>query len=240
MPNTDDLDFEPISRETVSAQIRAQILKRIMMGELAPGVQIPSERVLSDQFQVARTSVREALQGLLSLGVVVRRSNRSYVAEHLPGVVVEQTEGRDDFVAQLFETRRVLEGPIFALAADRASDSERNQIVALAKRFRTDGDIADFRQLDREFHTTVAAACGNPLLIELYGKVLDQLFKSAEFDNLLSDSANQSEVQDIMVDSAPAHTQIAEAIAAGDVDAAEQAAVLHVLAVERAIVETLS
>lgn len=240
MPTTDDFDFEPISRETVSAQIRAQILKRITMGELAPGARIPSERVLSDQFQVARTSVREALQGLLSLGVVVRRSNRSYVAEHLPGVVVEQGEGRDDFISQLFETRRVLEGPIFALATARASDSDRDRILELAKLFRNDGDITDFRQLDREFHTTVASACGNPLLIELYGKVLDQLFKSAEFDTLLSDSANQSEVQRIMADSAAAHAQIAAAVASGDVDAAERASAEHVSAVERAMVETLT
>jgi len=240
LPTSDDFDFKPISRETVSAQIRAQILKRITMGELAPGARIPSERVLSDQFQVARTSVREALQGLLSLGVVVRRSNRSYVAEHLPGIVVEQAEGRDNFISQLFETRRVLEGPIFALATARASDSDRDRIVELAKLFRNDGDITDFRQLDREFHTTIASACGNPLLIELYGKVLDQLFKSTEFDTLLSDSANQSEVQRIMADSAAAHIQIAAAVASGDVDTAERVSAEHVSAVERAMVETLT
>jgi GntR family transcriptional regulator, transcriptional repressor for pyruvate dehydrogenase complex len=238
MPSPDD--FEPISRKTISAQVRAQILKRIMMGELAPGARIPSERVLSDQFQVARTSVREAIQGLLSLGVVVRRNNRSYVAEHLPGILVEQAEGRDDFVTQLFETRRVLEGPIFALAAARASDPDRSRIMELVKMFQNNGNIAEFRRLDREFHTTVAAACGNPLLIELYGKVLDRLFRSTEFDGLLSDSANQSEVQHIMADSVAAHARIAAAVASGDVDAAERASAQHVSSVERAMVETLS
>ena len=45
---------------------------------------IPSERDLAEQFRVARTSVREAIQGLLSLGVIERRGNRSFVVEHLP------------------------------------------------------------------------------------------------------------------------------------------------------------
>ena len=73
--------FEPLARETLSAQIRDQLLERILSGALAPGVRVPSERDLSEQFRVARTSVREAMQGLLSLGVIERRGNRSYVVE---------------------------------------------------------------------------------------------------------------------------------------------------------------
>ena len=87
-----DFGFEPIARETVSTKIRAQLLRRITTGELAPGAQIPSERDLAEQFQVARTSVREAMQGLVSLGVIDRRGNRSYVAEHLPEVILHGGE----------------------------------------------------------------------------------------------------------------------------------------------------
>ena len=98
--------FDPVSRRTVSTQIREQLLQRITTGELAPGARIPSERELSDQFQVARTSVREAIQGLLSLGVIERRGNRTCVAEHLPDVTVERTAiARKTFVRELFETR---------------------------------------------------------------------------------------------------------------------------------------
>ena len=79
----------PISRETVSSQIRTQLLEWISTGELAPGNRMPSERELSEKFEVARTSVREAMQGLVSMGVVQRRGNRVYVAEHLPDVVLE-------------------------------------------------------------------------------------------------------------------------------------------------------
>ena len=72
-----EVAFEPIERETVSTKIREQLLQRITTGELAPGDQVPSERELAERFQVARSSVREAMQGLVSLGVVRRRGNRS-------------------------------------------------------------------------------------------------------------------------------------------------------------------
>jgi GntR family transcriptional repressor for pyruvate dehydrogenase complex len=237
--DADGLEFEPISRETVSSQIRAQLLRRITTGELRPGARMPSERDLAEQFRVARTSVREAMQGLLSLGVVERRGNRSFVAEHLPEVVVNRPDDRKGFVTQLFETRRVLEVPIFALAAVRADDATRARVSDLADRFHRDLDIADFRRLDREFHTTVASACGNPLLIELYGKVLDELFRSREFEDLLSDEKNRAEVRRIVADSGAAHEAIALAFAVGDIEEMERCTREHVGAVAQAMVDDL-
>lgn len=231
--------FAPISRETVSSQIRGQLLERITTGELAPGARMPSERDLSDRFEVARTSVREAMQGLVSMGVVERRGNRSYVAEHLPDVVVAPSGDGKSFVAELFETRRVLEVPVFEMAAERASAAERQRISEIADRFDATLDIGEFRRLDREFHTTIASACGNPLLIELYGKVLDQLFRSLEFFTLLSAESNQAEVARIIADSAEAHRRIATAMSSGDVDAVRSAAEGHLGSVEQSMVDDL-
>ena len=120
------VEFGPVTRQTVAEQVRARLAERIASGELAPGSPVPAERSLSEQFGVARTSVREALQGLVSLGVVERRGNRMYVAEHLPEVVFASpaefaADSRKQFVVQLFETRRVLELPIFELASERAT-----------------------------------------------------------------------------------------------------------------------
>lgn len=236
---SDTVPFSPISRETVSSQIRNQLLVRISSGELAPGDRMPSERELSERFEVARTSVREAMQGLVSMRVVERRGNRAYVAEHLPEVVVEPSGDGKSFVSELFETRRVLEVPLFAMAAERATTEERAQIAALADRFESTLEIGEFRRLDREFHTTVAAACGNPLLIELYGKVLDRLFRSVEFFTLLSAESNQSEVARIVAESSDAHREIAAAFWDRDAGAVRRAAESHLDAVEHSIVDDL-
>ncbi|BAN04543.1 FadR/GntR family transcriptional regulator [Ilumatobacter coccineus] len=231
--------FAPISRETVSSQIRAQLLERITTGELAPGARMPSERELSERFDVARTSVREAMQGLVSMGVVERRGNRSYVAEHLPDVVVEPNGDGKSFVAELFETRRVLELPLFEMAAERASDADRQRIAAIAAKFDDALDITEFRRLDREFHTTIASTCGNPLLIELYGKVLDQLFRSVEFFTLLSAESNQTEVERIIAESAEAHRHIAQSFIERDTDAVRKSVHSHLDSVEHSMVSDL-
>ena len=55
------IDLRPVTRETLSAQIRDQLLRRILDGQLEPGARVPSERDLSDRFGVARTSVRGSL-----------------------------------------------------------------------------------------------------------------------------------------------------------------------------------
>ena len=142
-------------------------------------------------------------------------------------------------MAQLFETRRVLEVPIVVLAAERADEAARTAVGELANRFRDDLDIAEFRRLDREFHTTIATSCGNPLLIELYGKVLDQLFRSDEFHALLSDEKNRAEVRRIVADSCAAHADIASAFVAGDIAAVERAATSHVASVGSAMLGEL-
>lgn len=236
---TDQVKFEPVSRRTVSTQIREQLLQRITTGELSPGERIPSERELSDQFEVARTSVREAIQGLLSIGVIERRGNRTCVAEHLPDVMVDGGDHRKTFVKELFETRRVLEAPIFAMATERAGDAARASVAAIMTRFDDNLELDGFRQLDREFHTTIAAQCGNPLLIELYGKVLDQLFRSHDFEALLSDENNRPEVERIVARAIEDHRSIASAFERGDADAMKQATSHHIDGIEHSMVDDL-
>ncbi len=231
--------FEPVTRETLSSQIRDQLLARITSGALEPGARVPSERTLSDGFGVARTSVREAMQGLLSLGVVVRRGNRSYVAEQLPDLSFDVIDDRKEFVRQLFETRRLLEVPIIELAAERATDAERAEITDIASRFTSDMSLADFREMDRSFHTAISHACRNPLLVEVYAKVMGRLFGSQGLDSLLSDDANETEVGRIVVNSVEQHAALARAVADGDVATASAEGVAHLQAVERSLVDRL-
>jgi len=236
--------FEPIGRETLSGRIRDQLYERISTGELEPGARMPSERALSEQFRVARTSVREAIQGLVSLGVIERRGNRSYVAEHLPDITVPNgaiPHGKDGkrFVRQLFEMRRALELPIIELSAERASADERAEIEALARQFRPGMELGEFRRLDRLFHAAIARASGNPLLVEMYGKVLARLFGSDEFDELLSSVRNRREVTRIVAESAGHHATIATAIAAGDAGAAVREGARHLRAVEQRMLDRL-
>lgn len=239
MTVTEAEPFEPVARETLSAQIRDRLLERITSGVLAPGDQVPSERALSEQFQVARTSVREAMQGLISLGVIERRGNRSYVVEHLPDVRFDQVDERAEFVRQLFETRRLLELPIIQLAAERADDDQRAEILAIAERFGPDMPITEFRELDRAFHAAIAAACRNPLLVEVYGKVMARLFSHEGLRQILAEQSSRAGVNRIIGDAAEQHAALATAVAGGDVAAAGREGEAHLAAVERGLIDEI-
>jgi len=214
-------------------------MRRFSNGEIAPGSPLPSERALAEEFEVGRTSVREAIQGLVSLGVIERRGNGTFVTERMPEINLSPADDRKERVRLLFETRRVLELPISELAGFRATSSERDQISALAQLFRDDLSLVEFRLLDRQFHATVAGACDNPLLVELYGKVLEALFQSEAFHSLLFDRANQDGVARIIAESGRQHRAIAAALLTGNPVSVLAASEAHLRSVEAQMVDDL-
>ncbi|MGH9209831.1 MAG: FadR/GntR family transcriptional regulator [Acidimicrobiales bacterium] len=230
--------FAPVERRTVADEVRERLLSSITSGQFQPGDALPSERALCDEFGVARTSLREAIQGLATLGLLERRGNRTHVVERLPEVRVEG-DIRKERVRQLFETRRLIEVPIGEMAAERANVAQRAEIGRLAAGFSESLTIEEFRPLDRSFHAAIAAHCGNPLLAELYGKVLDALFESPSFESLLSDVRNRTEVRRIIGESSRAHAAIASAIAVGDPDEAGAAVRTHLDEVEARMIARL-
>ncbi|HEY5920051.1 MAG TPA: PLP-dependent aminotransferase family protein, partial [Kofleriaceae bacterium] len=62
---------------------------RILAGELAPGIRLPSSRQLARDLGVARTTVLQALDGLAAEGfIVTRRASSTCVAPELPDTLV--------------------------------------------------------------------------------------------------------------------------------------------------------
>ncbi len=233
--------FAPVQRRTVSSEIRAQLLEAIRTGELQPGSPVPAERQLCEQFGVARTSVREAIQGLTASGYLERRGNRPVVAERMPEIRLRgdsaTLDDRKTLVRQLFEVRRTIEPTMSELAARRATSDERADIAELAAR--SSVELDEFRTIDRAFHTAISRACGNPLLQEVYGKTLGALFDSGELASLLYAEINRREVADIIASSTAARRAIAEALVAGRRKATISAVQAHLDDVERRMIDQL-
>jgi GntR family transcriptional repressor for pyruvate dehydrogenase complex len=230
--------FDPINRRTVAEEVRERLQRSIEAGELKPGEMLPSERTLCDDFGVARTSVREAIQGLASLGLIERRGNRAYVTEALPDFQVS-IDGRKSRVREIFEVRRLIELPMAELVAERAQPAERAEIDRLSTQFRKTMPLAAFRALDRDFHWAVARACHNPVLAEVYLKVLEGLFEGEEFSSLLFAQANKTAVSRIIAEATDAHHAIARAIVRGDAVATVEAAERHLRQVEDRMIAQL-
>ena len=231
--------FTPVDRRTVAGEVRDRLYEAIRSGALVPGAPLPSERSLCEDFSVARTSVREAIQGLVSLGLLERRSNRTYVVELLPDLPVSHADSRKVKVHELFEVRQAIEVPMVRLTVARATDTQREEIAQLAARFSPRMEVDEFRALDHEFHWRLASACGNDLLAELYGKVLDKLFHSTDFSSLLSARVNQRAVKVIVRDSCAAHRGIADAVLRRSPDDVEAAVSRHLEQVETQLIAQL-
>lgn len=234
--------FAPVDRRTLAQEVRDRLMEAVRSGEMPPGAAIPSERSLCEDFGVARTSVREAIQGLVSLGVLERRGNRTVVAERLPEMLpgLDGTSSQRTLkVRELFEVREAMELPIAKLVAQRAADDEINEIVQLVCRFKASMDVEEFRSLDRAFHWALARACGNELLTELYGKVLDRLFQSQDFAEPLTARVNSRAVRVIVRDSCAAHRAIADALLRRDVEAVTEAVERHLDQVQNQLIDRL-
>src|SRR5262245_44286894 len=69
----------PATRRPLSQIVLDQVLGQIRDGSLRPGDRRPSEYELMRMLRVGRSSVREALRGLISLGLVDTRPGRGAV-----------------------------------------------------------------------------------------------------------------------------------------------------------------
>lgn len=212
----------------------------IRSGTIGPGTRLASEETMSREFGVSRTSVREAIRELVTLGLVERRSNRPHVVERLPDVPFA-TAARTARIRELFETRQAIEVPLAEYAAVRATAHQRSRIVELAARIAEATTIEALRPLDSAFHAEVAAAAGNALLAELHAKVLDAVFDASKTDTLEApDRADHSDraAKRILAATRAAHSAIADAIAAGDAVGAGAAARAHLRDVQLRLTPT--
>jgi GntR family transcriptional repressor for pyruvate dehydrogenase complex len=228
-----------VERRTLAEAIREQIQRQIIDGALSPGARLPSERELCEEFDVARTSVREAIQGLISTGLVERRGNRAFVAEELPSFQSDALREQEVRVRELFEVRRLIELPMIELAACRANDVERTEIAEMAEQFTADISLAEFRGLDRRFHSVLARASHNALLAEVHGKVLAALFDSDEWSAMLHDAPAEA-IRQIIESSGREHREIAKRLTDGDAVGSLEAMAIHLDTVEARLVSEFS
>src|SRR5947209_15661332 len=81
------LSLEPASRRKLSETVAEQLIEAFR--ELPPGTKVPSERELTKDLGVGRSTVREALNGLAMLGVVEIRHGQGVFVTDQPVAVGE-------------------------------------------------------------------------------------------------------------------------------------------------------
>src|SRR5437762_9392216 len=123
------MSIAPIKSTRIYQEIVRQVKAMIAEGRLKSGDQLPPERDLAEKFLVSRTSVREALRALESVGLIeIRPGEGTFVREISVEALVEPLAlvllSQRAMIEELFEARRMLEPVIAGLAARRATKDE--------------------------------------------------------------------------------------------------------------------
>jgi GntR family transcriptional repressor for pyruvate dehydrogenase complex len=222
------MGIAPIKSTRIYQEIVRQVKGMIAEGRLKSGDQLPPERDLAEKFVVSRTSVREALRALESLGLVeirpgegtfVREVSVDSLVEPLALVMLSQREA----IGELFEARRMIEPALAALAARRATPEDVGEMERIlesqAKAIAAGGTGVE---QDAEFHAAIGAAAHNRAITRIAHAVMDLLRQSRE-EALNTPGRPDRSHND--------HRRLLAAIRARDEAAARQAMVEHLEAV---------
>jgi len=222
--------------ERLSDRLAALLGEQIDSGMLRPGDRLPTEQRLASAHGVSRTVVREAVHQLKSRHLVIARQGSGvFVAEPLPNrplAVDPKVLGSMQAVVHVVEVRRVLEGEMAGLAAERAT---RTQVAAMRRALKAiDAASAAGRDgvaEDLAFHRTIGEATGNPQFRLLLGFLEQYLFEAMRITR-----GNDARRADFMAAVHREHHAIVAAIAARDPAAARRTARAHMLHSEERLI----
>jgi DNA-binding GntR family transcriptional regulator len=208
-----ELSHKPLKEEIYDA-----LHRQIIAGKYGPGDWLRQEDIAT-LMGVSMTPVREALDLLVSKGLAERVPYR--------GVRVREMSAKD--IADAYGLRLILE----ALTAREAALNITPEQISVLEKILTEmrkrvklNEMPQERQLSREFHSMIAEASGNELLVELYAVVAnafpDWLLYEAVFrkPELLASSVAQTYEE---------HAAILDALKKGDADKSAQKSMDHIL-----------
>ncbi|MFJ9472187.1 FadR/GntR family transcriptional regulator [Streptomyces caniferus] len=210
---------EPIIRDTTVDALERRLRDAIIGGRHPVGALLPPERELAASYGVNRTTLKHAFVRLMQAGLVETRHGvgtrvrdfwRLGTAELLPSLVL-----RDDaWLGEIFEVRRQVGTLIGAMAARRAAAPDvlalREQVAAV--RAGADGDRVQLA--DAEFHRLLARATGNRVYLLMTNTLLGGYLPVRQA--LVAPFRDAGAAADRL-------HPVAEAVAAGDEDAARRA-----------------
>lgn len=159
LTKTDSFDIQ----KTIISKIRELINYK----NLEPGDKLPSERTLSEKFEVSRSNVREAIQKLEFYGLLKSiPQSGTFVANigviAMNGMIEDILRLEAPEFKSLVETRILLELKTVRLAALRRTDEDLEKMkVALDAYTKKVLDGEDAVQEDLLFHLAIAKASGN-------------------------------------------------------------------------------
>ena len=151
----------------IQNRVIADIKELIDFKNLEPGDKLPSERMLSEKFEVSRSVIREAIQKLEFYGILMSKpQSGTFIANigaiAMKGMIDDILRLEDQDFKSLVETRILLELKTARLAALRRTEEDlihmKSALTSYSKKVLNGEDAV---QEDLLFHLAIAKASGN-------------------------------------------------------------------------------
>ncbi|KOC91919.1 transcriptional regulator LldR [Winslowiella iniecta] len=202
--------------------------------KLQAGMRLPAERQLAAELGVSRSSLREAIQQLISVGMLVSRRGdgtrlREQIALWTDLSIVEPlrqlVEDDPDYRYDILEARHAIEASTAWYAALRATEADKEQLqyaFDATLKLKDSDDPALAAQADVRFHLAIAVASHNLVLLQTMRGFFDLMQTSVlqSRQRMYSQPVIFSRLTD-------QHHALLQAIVGGDAEAARQAAMTH-------------
>ena len=206
----------PIRRQPLVNQVLDHLQEQIISGEFPVGSKLPPEPDLMARLAVGRSTLREAMRVLAHLGLVdVRPGDGTYVCAPPPEKEALGQRLRRARIFEVYEVRHVLELECARLAALRRDETDLvflQQALQERKKYLSPGNEAAFIEADLAFHTGIANATKNTILIDFYQAFVQVHREGWTQANRIPGLNEQGQAL---------HEQIAEAIAQHDAELAQ-------------------
>lgn len=226
--------FEKVNKKLLGSQVEDELMNFILEEPLEIGQKIPNEFELAEKFGVGRSTIREAVKGLVSKGILeVRRGSGTYVVststlEDDP-LGLSKFEDKYKLALELLDVRLMLEPEIAALAAEYASPEEKEQVKALCdevERIYRSGK--NHIKKDIEFHTCIARCSKNRVVETLIPVINTAVMTFANLTHRM-----------LMQETFDTHRAVTDAIISGDSVGARCAMVMHLTYNRQALMKQL-
>lgn len=221
----------------LSDDVLQRLLKLVETQGLLPGQKLPAERRLSEQLGVSRASLREAIQKLVSLGVLEsRHGDGTYVKQHrsqafllpdtfepLAALLSSDPEYRYD----VLEARTALESATAWHAALRATQTDKDRIrhcfdVMLMHQKHDNRELS--ARADAQFHLAIAQASHNVVLLRVMHGLFELVLSSVMHNrNTMFMLATTEAIEDLTSQ----HAALLDAIMEGDAPKARGTIEVH-------------
>ncbi|PMS35498.1 GntR family transcriptional regulator [Trinickia symbiotica] len=211
--------------QTVTEAAAATIKERIHQGVYPVGSLLPAQRQLSDELQISRASLREALSTLEALGLVTIRAGKGvYVARARPAHPQRWRFADQVSLPDTYQMRYALEGfvarlAVVAIGEDDLAPLEEN-LDALRVAL-TDGEFETAARLDFDFHMRIVALAGNSAIETILRNSADIMQESQRLPFYQ---------RELVLSTHREHAAIVEALRSRDPDRAGRAIETHIVA----------